>query len=207
MPRIDATKLRYDGRLPEELRNTQFKFNRIDNKGTVTWRQGNTLVNTSINSSKEKQTIVKVKFQESSRREPLNDRRIYEIEQKTISIFNLVLKGEQQLEINVDVLSDDGSLFSAIINSITLACAHCGVPISDLCISTTANDCIDLCSQEEKTSFSLCLVFCPNKEKILYLDSIGKAQKEQMENAINNAIKGCLELHEIFKNYCRGYES
>ncbi|KAM0681708.1 Exosome non-catalytic core component [Glugoides intestinalis] len=202
MPVIKGSLLRYDGRLANEMRNTNFTFKRIDSKGIVSWRQGNTIVNTTISQRKDKaQLSVNIKFQETSRNEQMSDKRIYEMEQKIFSIFSGVLGADQQLEVNVNVIGEDGSLFSAILNSISLSFASFGIAIEDMCVSVTLNENIDLCAEEEKNSFSTCLVFCPNKQEILYLESFGKVQKLAFKNTVINGIDACKQLHTEFRSF------
>lgn len=199
---IKGSLLRYDGRLANEMRNTNFIFKRIDSKGTVFWRQGNTIVNTTISQRKDKaQLCVNIKFQELSRNDAISDKRIYEMEQKVLSIFSEILGPDQQLEINVDVLGEDGSVFSAILNSISLSFTSFGIATEDMCVSVTLNENVDLCAHEEKKSFYICLVFCPSKEEILYLESFGKVQKVNFQNTVMNGINACKQLHKEFRSF------
>ncbi|ELA42838.1 uncharacterized protein VICG_00153 [Vittaforma corneae ATCC 50505] len=197
---MDATVLRNDGRFPDEVRRTECSFKKIGDKGFVYWRQGNSIANTSISQNREKQQLaISINFLETSRNEAINERRVYEMKQKVFAIFSGLVGFDNQIEINVDVLGDDGSIFSVIVNSITLVCAYSGISLSDMCVSATLNENADLTYHEESKSFSVCIVYCPNHDKILYLESFGKVQRMQFEEAINKGIEMCRQQHEKFR--------
>lgn len=203
MERLDGLQLRCDGRFPNEAREIDFEFKKLDNKGVFQWRQGNTVVNTTIAQNKEKQQFsLDLNFLEMSRNNPFNERKIYEMRQKLLDIF-LDLTGEDsQVEITVDVVCDDGSVFSAITNSISLACAYCGIPLSDICLSVTLNRNIDLSYHEEGKDFSICIVFLPNKEKLVYIESSGRLQMSEFKEGIRSAVEYCRILHSYFREIC-----
>lgn len=203
MEQLDGLRLRYDGRFPKEAREIDFEFKEIDTKGIFRWRQGNTVVNTTIIQNREKQQFsLELNFLQMSRNNAINDRKTYEMKQKLLDIFSDLTGQDSQVEVIVDVVCDDGSVFSAIVNSISLACAHCGIPLSDMCLSITLNRNVDLCYHEEGKEFSICIVFLPNKEKIVYIESIGRLQKSEFEEGIVSAIEYCRTLHSHFRDIC-----
>lgn len=192
--------LRNDGRFPDEPRETECSFRRMGTAGLIYWRQGNSIVNTSISQNRERSQLeVNVSFLEASRNEPISEKRVHEMKQKIFAIFSGLLGIDSQVEVNVDILGDDGSIFSVIINSITLACVYGGVGLSDMCVSATLNENVDLTYYEEGKSFSTCIVYCPNRDKILYLESFGGIQRMQLESVVNKGIEICKRLHKRFR--------
>lgn len=198
--------LRNDGRFPSETRRTEFLFKRAGGKGIVYWRQGNTIVNTTISENREKpQLSINLNFTETSRNEPINERRIYEMKQKIYAIFSDLIDLDFAIEINIDVLGDDGSVFSVIVNSISLACAYSGIHLKDMCVSVTLNENADLTQYEEGHGAAVCIVYSPNKDKILYLESFGKLQRLEFGKILANGIALCKEQHEKFRELSAGY--
>lgn len=203
MEQLDGPRLRCDGRFPNEAREIDFGFKRIDNKGIFQWRQGNTVVNTTIAQSREKQQFsLELNFLEMSRNKSISERKIYGMRQKLLDIFSDLAGQDSQVEVVVDVVCDDGSVFSAIVNSISLACAHCGIPLSDICLSVTLGRNIDPCHHEEGKDFSICIVFLPSKEKIVYMETTGRLQLSESKEDICSAIEYCKILHSYFREIC-----
>lgn len=197
---MDISALRIDGRFPNEIRSTEYTFKKIGNRGVIYWRQGNSIVQTYICASNDKQQlVVNLNFLETSRNEATNERYIYEMKQKIGNIFSELMGSDNQIEINIDILGDDGSILSVIINSISLACAYSGINLIDMCISTTLNDCLDLSFKEEFRPFSLCLAYCPNINKILHFECFGKFQKREFEESLKKGIEICKIQHENFR--------
>lgn len=197
---MDISQLRTDGRFSNELRKLTIEQHTIENKTYVTFSQGLTKVRTSISQNKEKgQVGVLVNFSELSRNEPLNDRRVYEMKTKIASIFNDAVSSDFQIDINIDILQDNGSLFSVIINSITLCLCYCGISINDMILSLTCNNYTDLIYEEEKNS--CCVVMSANFNKILYFHLSGKCQKSDIQVALKNAISGIEKINYEIRKY------
>lgn len=196
----DLKVLRPDGRFPTEMRRMLVQFGSNDNKGYVLLSQGATTIKTTISKIKEKKQLnVNLNFLQACRNEPLNERKVYEIKQKLNSIFALLLPNENQIDINVDILQDNGSLFSTIVNSISLALCYCGINMIGMCVSLTFNNCVDLCHAEENQSFSICVVTIPYKNEILYFESFGKIQKGELSKCLESSKDYCNYIYNYFK--------
>lgn len=197
---METTQLRNDGRFPEEFRTVECSFKKQENQGVVYWRQGNSIVNTSIAHNRDKQQLaVNLNFLESSRSEPMNERRVYEMRQKLLSVITALVSAEAQIEINVDIICDDGSIFSVIFNSISMACMYSGVSMTGSCASVTVNKCVDLNYREEGRPFSVCVVFSPSMEKILHLEAFGRIQRYEFEDALRMGVEMCRRQHNKFR--------
>lgn len=193
-------KLRNDGRFVEEFRTMDCVFRKLENKGLICWRQGNSIVNTTISQNRDKQQLsLSINFLESSRNDPINERRLYGMRQKILGIFTPLIVPDNQVDITVEVVGDDGSMLSVIINSITLACMCCGINLSDMCLSVTLDEGVDLNYQEEGRGFAVCVVFSPNRDKILHLESFGALQQGKFEEAVKLGVRACKALHGKFR--------
>lgn len=205
---MESQQLRNDGRFPEELRTVHCSFKKIENRGVVRWRQGNSIVSTSISQNREKkQLTINLNFLDSSRNEPMNERRIYEMRQQIQGVFSAIISPETQIEVNVDIICDYGSIFSVIINSISVACMYSGISMSDVCISATVNSNADLNYHEENKPFSLCLVLSPNTERILHLQAFGRIQRYEFEDALKMGVNTCKMYHDRLRKIMCGVTS
>jgi len=197
---METSQLRNDGRFPEEPRTVQCSFKRVENTAVVYWRQGNSTVNTSISSNGNKQQLaINLNFLESSRNEPMNEKRVYEMRQRLLAVFAGLLPAEAQIEINVDIICDDGSLFSVIVNSISMACMYSGISMRDVCASVTVNRNVDLNYREEERTFSICIVFSPNLNSILHLEALGRMQQYEFEDGLRMGVEMCKRQHSKFR--------
>lgn len=202
MPQME---LRCDGRLPREMRRMIMSHGIVENRGFVVLRQGNTQVRVSTAPARDRSQLdVCISFSDVSRNEPMNERRVYEMRARILEIFGPLACPDTQVEVCVDVKQDDGSLFSVIVNSITLCFCYCGVSLKDMCLSVTLGDGVDLCSEEEK-GFQLCLVVSSSRQKILFLESSGKCQKKAMESAILRGVECCKSIHGTMREYLNKY--
>lgn len=184
------------------MRRIYMSHGAVGNQGFVVLGQGNTRVRTSVTPARDKNQLdVSIGFSDVSRNEPMNERRVYEMRTRLLGIFGPLISSDSQVEVNVDVKQDDGSLFSVIVNSITLCFCYCGVSLKDMCLSVTLGDCVDLCSEEESRSFQLCLVQSPSRQKILFLESSGKCQRRVLELAVSRGSECCKSIHTSMREY------
>lgn len=198
---MNNNQVRIDGRYSEELRSIRIDHDLIKNINFITYSQGLSKVKTSLFQSKDKGQInVNLNFSALARNEFLNDRKIYEMKSKLETIFNDIISSDFQIELNIDVLEDNGSLFSVIVNSITTCLCFCGVSIKDMVLSLTCNDLTDLISNEEK-GYYCTVVFSTNLNKILYLQLLGKFQRSNVKDSLNNAISGIEKIAISIRQY------
>lgn len=193
--------LRKDGRFAEELRKIQIDHFIVENRNYLTFSQGLTQVRTCIFQNKEKGQIgVNLNFSDLARNEPINDRKLYEMKNKIYSIFSNVVSSDYQIDINIEVLQDNGSLMSVIINSITLCLCYSGINIKDMILSLTCNDLMDLTTDEEKQYFAI-VVMSANYNQILNFQLSGKCQRIDVKNALNNATRGIEKVNFEIRKY------
>lgn len=193
--------IRPDGRFPTEMRKMIFKFGNDNNEGYVILSQGATTVKASIGKSKDRKPLgISLNFSQTSRNEPINERRVFELKQKLANMFSLLTPNEKQIEIKVDIFQDNGSLFSVIVNSITLALCFCGINMVDMCVSLTLNECVDLCYLEENKMSSISIVSIPYKNEILHFESFGKIQKSEILKCLEMSKEYCNLLYNRFRD-------
>lgn len=201
MESSDSKDLRPDGRFPDELREMKFEFGCVENKGFVLFSQGSTLVRTTISKTESKKQLnINLNFSQTSRNDPLGERKQYEMKQKLISIFGALIPNENQIEANVEILQDNGSLFSVIVNSISLAFCYCGINTTEMCVSLTLNNCVDLCYVEENRSFGAISVVDPAKDEILYFESFGPLQKGELLKCLEASKMHCNAIYQRFRS-------
>lgn len=199
---MNGDLLRCDGRLPQEMRRMEMGQEYIENRPFVSFSQGNTRVRTSILANKDKgQFCVNINFSELSRNEPMNDRKVYEIKSKLTAIFQPIVLTDSQVEVNVEVMEDDGSLFSVLVNSISLCLCFCGVVLKDMCCAITLNDKADLCSEEENKGYACTVVLSANLGTIYFLESVGRFQRKDLENAILSAFGHVRIIHDTMRKF------
>lgn len=202
MTYVDGKALRCDGRLPEEMRRVDIGHGIVGNRGFVVLGQGNTRVRTSVVPARDKSQLdVSISFSDVSRNEPVNERIVYEMKARILEIFGPLIFPDNQVEVSVEVKQDDGSLFSVIVNSISLCFCYCGVSLKDMCLSVTLGDCVDLCSEEESKGFRVCLVLSSSRQKILFLESFGKCQRRVLESALSRGFECCKAIHSTMREY------
>lgn len=203
---INAESLRCDGRLANEMRNIRMNYSFIDNRIYINYSQGCTSVRTSLLVNKERgQFNVNLLFSSLARNEPLNDRKIYEMKNNLSSIFLPIVLSDNQIEVNVEILEDNGSLFAVIINSISLCLCFCGVTLKDMCYAVNLNEAADLCSEEENRSYNCLVVISPNTGEIYYLECFGRCQVRNLTDSISSSFIYAKEIHENIKNFLDEY--
>lgn len=197
---LECKDLRVDGRFSNELRDVNIQFECIENRGYVVLSQGCTTIRTYVSKNKEKKQLsINLVFSQICRNESLGERKVYEMKHELVSIFETLIPNENQIEVNVEILQDNGSLFSAIVNSISLAFCYNGISTTEMCVSLTLNEFVDLCHSEENKNFSICIVLIPVKNEILFFESFGRLQKGELLKCLEMSKVHCEIIHNLFK--------
>lgn len=213
---IIAFGLRIDGRRPEEIRKIQYTLNTTDADGSVEYKQGNTHILVSISGPKQgkhetctiRPRLAMARFcTMSNRRRYDNDKRMMEFERELKDILegNVIQESlnNSEIDVNVLVLVDDGSVEAAVINACSLGLMNAGIPIKDYLIACTSGcvedtAIVDLNDYESKSRALITeyIVAISSRSKdIVYLsyDDIGghKLNEGLVEKLTKASIEGC----------------
>lgn len=114
------------------------------------------------------------------------------------------------IEINVQVLAQDGGLLSAVTNSITLALIDAGVAMYDYvsAISVGIHDqtpLLDLNNLEENDMSCLTIGVVGKSEKLAMLLLEDKVPMEKLESVLGIAIAGGHRIRELMDNEVRNH--
>lgn len=204
---IDNKTLRPDGRFPNELRKINISCGIIDNIGFICLEQGNTQVSASLSQSKDKNPFnINLSFSQNARTDPINERKLYEMKYRLTNIFAPIISADYQVDIDLVVKQDDGSLFSVLVNSITLCLCYSGIPLIDMCISISLNESFDLSDLETKKRYQMTVVYLVKSQQLAFLEVNGRCQKNMFETALQNGIDCCktinLQFTEFLESIC-----
>ncbi|ORD99420.1 hypothetical protein A0H76_892 [Hepatospora eriocheir] len=179
--------VRLDGRQSNELRNTTIK--KINEQ--VIFSQGLT----SVRVFTEKSDKFEVKILDCDD----IDRKVFEMKLKLERLFTPLIN-QTEVAVNLYVIQDNGSLFSTLVNAITICFCYSGIHLNDFVVGITLNQNLDLCLIEEKKEDYLNLVYSVKNDKILYLESVGKIYSEFLVERIETGIKATKVLHNDLVN-------
>lgn len=190
---------REDGRKKDELR--QLKIN-YSNSYTYL-KQGNTHVRAKTDGPKEGNKFnVSIVFSKSSRQEQINEKRIFELETEIYNIFNHIILTDNSVDIEIEVIQEDGSLISTIVNCVTLNLCHTSVPLIDFPCSITYSEVQDLSIYEEQgRNFVVNIVWLMNRQKIIYFRSIGKVTQDILHKINAEGFLSCAKIYQQMKEY------
>ncbi len=204
MEKIEEYKIRSDGRLYNEIRKIELFHEIINNNGVISLKQGETHVSGTLGQPKDKCNInFDIQFYTSFRNEIMSDRKVYELRNRLVEVFKNVILSNQQINIELIVKYDDGSLLPALINITTLILSYHGIPIIDMCIGITTGMFLDLNSNEQNRDFYITLAYLPKEDNVIYLLSEGKAQKKMFIKALENGSVGCLTICKYFEGFLK----
>lgn len=204
---LSSLEFREDGRTNEQFRRLEIEHGKINNNGYIMYRQGNSCVRVICNGPREGSKIqFHVKFAKTARQEPIAEKRIYDYEDVLQKIFSEIILAESQLDIDVDVIQEDGSLVSAMVNCIYMCLCYASVPLLDsICSVTLSEKLIDLSGSEEGSREAvLVLVYMINKKQYLYVRSVGRISKDKLEKVFARGSEACEELFTHMKKYLLG---
>lgn len=189
---------REDGRKISEIRKIKIKYS----YPYTTLIQGNTHIKVNIDGPKEGNKLnINVSYSKTSRLEQANDKRIYEHENELYNIYNQIILTERQVDIFVEIVQEDGSILSSMVNCIALSLCHSNVPISDYpCGISYSNLGIDLSNMEEGgRNCVINVVYMINSGRIIYYKSIGKITLEKLQHINEMGKEGAYRIYNIFK--------
>ena len=120
------------------------------------------------------------------------------------------------IQINLHILSQDGSLLAACLNASTLALIDAGVPMSEYIVACTsgltppnqsskneADPLLDLNSLEEQELPFLTVGTLGAGERVSVLVMESKVQVERLEGMLAVGVDGCKQVREILDGVVR----
>ncbi|EQB60299.1 exosome complex exonuclease rrp41 [Vairimorpha apis BRL 01] len=190
---------REDGRKKDEIKQIIIK-----NLNSYTYlKQGNTHVRVKSDGPKEGNKLnISMVFSKSSRQEQINEKRIFELETEIYNIFNNIILTDNNIDIEIEVIQEDGSLISTIVNCVTLNLCYIGVPLIDFPCSITYSRFQDLTLCEEQgRNFFINVVWLMNREKIVYFKSLGRVTQEVLQKINEEGFLGCKKIYQQLKSF------
>lgn len=190
---------RVDGRTSTEQRNIKIQFGFDETGGSVDLSQGLTAIKvvSTHDTSKYK---CKLQFSILSSNS-IPDRQLHQMKHRIEQLFNKVIVGDIFCTIKIIIIENNGSLFSTIVNGISLWLCYNGIGIIDMITSISFNINIDLCSKEENDDFMAILVFACHAGKPLYYEGHGLFPKSTFYKQFEYAIQACTTLGILFKEH------
>lgn len=200
---LNELDLRIDGRLPSEIRFVDICYM---SGPSIVYTQGLTKIRVSVAGPKPKNTKLSfnmaLSINKSARIEVNEWNRLAEdLRHKIYDLFRSILipRPTSSVDIDILVLEDNGSLFSAIVNSVSICCAYVGIQMLDLVLSCSVGiytevNLFDLCAAEEDCklpNFVIC--YGINRKTLFGTFLVGGINVSRMPNLLNSAIN-CLEL-------------
>lgn len=147
---------------------------------------------------------------------PRGDRKSHEFTQLLRKTFESLVMTDayphSQLDIFCEILQSDGGNLSACINAASLALIDAGVPLKSYAVSCTCacynNVVVADANRAEETKANTALItlaISPKNDDIVLLELNSKMHAEQLENAIDEAIRGCKAVHEVLDQAVRDH--
>ncbi|OBA22251.1 ribosomal protein S5 domain 2-like protein [Metschnikowia bicuspidata var. bicuspidata NRRL YB-4993] len=223
--------LRIDGRRWNELRRFECKINTHPNSsdGSSYVEQGNTKVMCMIQGPMEPplrsqlnqtQATIEINLNIASfstlqrKKRNKNEKRILELKTTLERTFEQSIMSslypKTVIEVNVQVLTQDGGLFSAMTNAITLALIDAGIAMYDYvsAVSVGIHDqtpLLDLNNLEENDMSCLTIGVVGKSEKLAMLLLEDKMPLDKLESVMGVAIAGGHRIRELMDNEVRGH--
>lgn len=190
---------RVDGRTSTEQRNIKIQFGFDETGGSVDLSQGLTSIRVvSVNDNSKYKCKLQFSVLSSN---SIPDRQLYQMKHRIEQLFNEIIVGDIFCTIKIIIMENNGSLFSTIVNGISLWLCYNGINIIDMVTSVSFNTNIDLCSKEENDDFIGVLVFSYHVGKPLYYEGYGLFPKSIFYKQFEYAIQACTTLGILFKEH------
>lgn len=139
------------------------------------------------------------------------EKKISHLERKMKELFESVIMGKilarSAIDIHVNILQGDGSEASAIINGISFALIHAGIPTIGMVTAVTLgyhapHFLIDVTQQEKKADIALATIaMLPRRQELMYIDSNVGIPIDSYENMISLAGIACEQILSDFTNH------
>ncbi len=221
---IDKSGLRSGGRKPEELRPVKIEVGALSNAGGSAYiEQGKNKILAAVYGPKElhpkhlalpDQTVLRCRyhmapFSVDERKSPAPSRREIELskvitEALEPSIF-VEYYPRTSIDVFIEVLQADGGTRCASITAASLALADAGIPMRDMvtaCAAGKIDDTIVLDlndTEDKKGTADIPVALMPNFNAVTLLQMDGILAYPEFEKAVNLALKGCRQIHNLQK--------
>lgn len=223
--------LRIDGRRWNELRRFECKINTHLNSsdGSSYVEQGNTKVMCMVQGPMEPQLRSQVNQTQATldislnvasfstlqrKKRSKNEKRILELKTTLERTFEQSIMSnlypKTVIEITVQVLAQDGGLFSAMTNAITLALIDAGIAMYDYVTAVSVGiydqtPLLDLNNLEENDMSSLTIGVVGKSEKLAMLLLEDKMPLDRLESVLGIAIAGGHRIRDLMDKEVRNH--
>ncbi len=221
---IDENGIRIDGRKRDELRPIKIEagvLKRADGSAYLEW--GDNKIIAAVYGPREvhpkhlqnpNRAIVQyyyamAPFSVGERKRPGPDRRSTEISKISAEALENVIFLEQfprtTIDVFVTVLQASAGTRCACLTAASVALADAGIPMKDLVVACAAGKVddtivLDLVKEEDNYGQAdLPLAIVPRTGEIVLLQMDGDMTPEEVEEAMDMAIKACYEIYELQK--------
>lgn len=225
---IDENAIRMNGRKLDELRPVKIEVGILGNAdGSAYIEQGKNKILAAVYGPREvhprhlalpDRALLRCRyhmapFSVEERKSPAPSRREMELSKVIREALEPAVFVEYyprtSIDIFMEVLQADGGTRCASITVASLALADAGIPLRDLVAACASGKVeghlvLDLDDAEDKKGEAdVPLAFMPNLNAITLLQMDGMLSVEEFEQAVNLALKGCRQLHELQKETLR----
>ncbi|KAG0419557.1 putative exosome complex component RRP41 [Dictyocoela roeselum] len=217
---LDKHGFRSDGRKPTEMRRLYLSFKTLNNNPVLEYTQGLTKLRTTIIGPKSGNKRDKInpllKFNSFSKQDTATfDYLADEYESIIVRVFNNVLLLESPffVEAQVDIIEDNGSALSAIINSISITMAYAGIPMKDIVLSLTngfydAKVFCDITANEESNRIpAFTVAYLPMKQMFVGVRLKGHIHQNNLVYLFEQSVLFIAKLYSVVSKFLRGIEN
>jgi exosome complex component RRP41 len=214
--------VRYDGRKNDELRKISMKVGVLKNvQGSSYVEWGKNKVLAGVYGPREmhpkrlqnpteatvRLTYNMAPFSVDDRKKPGPDRRSVEISKICSEALTSVVQVHHYpnaaIDVFVEVLQADAGTRCVGLTAASLALAEAGIPMKDLVVACAAGKVegeIVLDLMKEEDNFGECdlpLAIVPRTQEVVLLQQDGKLTKDEFDQALDLAYKGCMQVYEL----------
>lgn len=203
---------RIDGRKALETRTAAARQCVVDNKLLFELDHGATKVSASIDGPKERHrqkhiVRIDISFLDTTQQEyQRNSEKIRELERNVTNVFKevLLLPESSYVDVVVAVKQDDGSVFSTIVNCISLGLCYSGIPMKDVVVGATVGFVsntffVDICGAEESYKYPyMTIVLMVHRRKLAYLRMVGKIEYEGFNEMFRHGYDASCSIFSKF---------
>lgn len=196
---FEEKELRVDGRKTHNFRNVEVLFGHDNVNGYVDYKQGLTHVKVTLVQPDDK-SIFKCSFT-NLQKESISERQIYQFKYKLEQIYTEIYSSTACINLSITVVESGGSLFSTLVNAISLCLSYNGVNICDFPVSITYNENLDLCTEEQNDDLVSTIVHLVNTDRTVFFETCGQFQKNDFTQFTSIAVTACNYLYTILTSH------
>lgn len=221
---MDEEGRRIDGRRPDELRPIKMKvgvLTRADGSAYLQWGKNKVLA--AVYGPREvfpkhlqdpERALLRARYNMASfsveeRKRPGPDRRSIELSKVISEALRAAVFVEQfpktSIDVFIEILQADAGTRIAGLVAASAALADAGIPMKDLVTGMTVGKVedtliLDLCKEEDNYGQAdLPIAIIPRTGEIVLLQMDGHMTQEEIDKALDMAIRGAMKVYEIQK--------